>query len=497
MTDAPGAPKRTLILIRTHFVDDRVAEMARRLGASGEYDVMIAADETAGPIDAREFPKLSMTLNSCVRLGLNVAFRKPLWRCGDYVFYHALALNRGYKLFWSIEYDTVLNFADPVDFFRLLDRRAGEDYLTTFLTVAEPTWYWSNAALSRFGLVYSSGFTLVRLNASAIAKLLERRSFEAKQLVEDQLDAAKYWLNDEAFVSSAAPELGLKMADLNKYGDFYTPQTLKRDGVWNPARLPPADGKIYHPVRTGVPFLHATTSYYDLELEEFFTWADAGLPEFGEAATRLLTARLANIPDDPAAVFGPDGALAQVAVHFQDSRVAATLLRALARRRLRLCIEAVQFGRIATKIARTPAFENHALGRLAWQSSVSAHSREHNLWLDAEGGNDGDTNGQGIDTGFQDAPWWAVDLNAVYHVQLVRLFNQELSEHRLHAFIVEASLDFVTWTVVYNHDKGDPEILDPRLIEIAVEPPTSARYVRVRLAHRGVLHLAEIEVIAG
>ena len=45
-------------------------------------------------VDTQGLPKLAMSLNSCVRLGLNVAFEKPLWRCGDYLFYHALELPR-------------------------------------------------------------------------------------------------------------------------------------------------------------------------------------------------------------------------------------------------------------------------------------------------------------------------------------------------------------------------------------------------------------------
>ena len=73
MSDARG-----LILLRTHFVDAGIAELARSYAAGGDYDVMIALDETAGEIDAHGCPKLSMSLNSCVRLGLNVAFEAPL-----------------------------------------------------------------------------------------------------------------------------------------------------------------------------------------------------------------------------------------------------------------------------------------------------------------------------------------------------------------------------------------------------------------------------------
>ncbi len=194
--------------------------------------------------------------------------------------------------------------------------------------------------------------------------------------------------------------------------------------------------------------------------------------------------------------FGPDGALREVLSHLNQADVSDALLHALARRRMRLCLEAVQFGRLNLSIARGSAFDNVALGRTAWQSSVSRRSRSKDPRVDAEGGNDGNANAEyGFHTGFEDAPWWAVDLAAVHPVRRVRLFNRNLAEHRLHTFKVEASLDFVAWTVVYNHDPTDRKILHAKPIEIAVEPPISARYIRVRLARRGVLHLAEVEVL--
>ena len=118
--------ERGLILIRTHFVDDRLAETARRYAASDDYDVMFAVDETLGPVDCRGFTKLSLSLDTCARLGLLVSVDKPLWRCGDYVFYHALELASGYRYVWSIEYDVCVNFADPLEFFRYFDARAQE-----------------------------------------------------------------------------------------------------------------------------------------------------------------------------------------------------------------------------------------------------------------------------------------------------------------------------------------------------------------------------------
>ena len=95
-----------------------------------------------------------------------------MWRCGDYILYHALALGRGYARYWLIEYDMALNFADPLDFFRFFDARAGEDYLAACLKVADKPWHWRARAARRFPVVYSSLFPLVRLAAGALPRLL-------------------------------------------------------------------------------------------------------------------------------------------------------------------------------------------------------------------------------------------------------------------------------------------------------------------------------------
>ena len=65
--------------------------------------------------------------------------------------------------------------------------------------------------------------------------------------------------------------------------------------------------------------------------------------------------------------------------------------RALARRRMRVSLEALQLGRVGVAIAKAPALDNVALGRSAWQSSVSPRSEAGDLRRDAERGNNGDT----------------------------------------------------------------------------------------------------------
>ncbi len=479
-----------LILIRTHFVDDRIAEMARRLAAGGAYDVLLAIDETAGPVETRGLPKLSMTLDSCVRLGLAVAFDKPLWRCGDYAFYHALALGRAYRRYWLIEYDVAVNFADPLDFFRLFDERASEDYLAACLKVADKGWHWRERAARRFPVVYSALFPVVRLSAGAVERLLERRRFEAKNL----RDADAHWPNDESFVASAANDIGLTAADFNAYGEFYSEATFAPHLLRHLSELPEPDNMLYHAVRGGAAYLQARKSYYALDLPLVLACGDPDFPpdEFRAALADLMTERLNKTPDDPAAVFV---ALADAVDLFADPRVAAALLIALARRRMRVSLEAVQLGRLGLTIARTPAFDNVALGRCAWQSSVSPRAAARDPRRDAEGGNDGDTEAEyGFHTAYEERPWWVVDLAAEYSIRQVRVFNRKLAEQRLRGFVVETSLDFVTWRQLFAHAASDRKMLFAAPIEIVVDPPVLARYVRVLLPRLGVLHLAEVEV---
>ena len=484
---------RALILLRTHFVDARVLALARAYAAGGDYDVRIALDETAGEIDSGGFPKLSMTLNSCVRLGLDVAHDKPMWRCGDYLFYHALQLETPYPRIWSIEYDIAINLADPLDFFRRLDAEAGEDYLTTFLQIAEPSWIWRKAAAKRFPVVYSSGFAVVRLKREAAAKLWALRRHEAARPRGGEVFSDDVWINDESFVSSAIPDLGLKMADINAYGEVYSKATLKREGVIHPADLPAFDGKIHHAVRTGSAFLSAAASYYDFDVAAFLNRAEADLPGFLPAATQVIFRALAKIPDDPATLLA---ALGTALAPFEDPRRAEALLRALARRRMRVCLEAIQFGRVAPNIGRGPAFDNIALGRPAWQSSVSPRARHRDLRLDAEGGVDGDRDVEfGFHTAQEDGPWWAVDLGGVHALAGVRLFNRRMHPGRLRGFEIEGSADFLHWESWFVHDEGAPEILRDDPIVLALHPPREARYLRVKLRRKGVLHLVEVEAI--
>ena len=489
--------ERGLILLRTHFVDDRLAETARRYAAGGDYDVMFAVDETLGPVDCREFAKLSLSLDSCARLGLLVSVDKPLWRCGDYVFYHALELASGYRYVWSIEYDVCVNFADPLEFFRYFDARAQEQALCANLQVAPPDWWWRKIAARRFGVVYMAHFPLVRMTPAAIAGFYARRKLETRRVQSLPPPHEDHWPNDESFIASCAHEIGAPIADFNAYGGFYASDTFAHELLLHTRDVPPPDNRIYHAVRSGASYLSGCRSYYKSDLQRLLDLGDDGFPrdELVDVLTEQLALRLGKLADDPLGLFGQDGALAAFAPHFARATVASALMRALGRARMRVTLEAIQNRRLGGDIAPTPEHDNVALGRSAWQSSISARSRGRDLRLDAEGGNDGDRSVEyGFHTRSENGPWWAVDLATHYSVRLIRIFNRKLVEQKLRGFIVEVSTDFLTWRPVYVHLPRDRELLYADPIEIAPAAPVEARYVRIRLPRVGVLHLVEVEV---
>ena len=114
---------------------------------------------------------------------------------------------------------------------------------------------------------------------------------------------------------------------------------------------------------------------------------------------------------------------------------------------------------------------------------------------DAAGGCDAIKNGGfGFHTNENDKPWWQVDLQEVFELDRVMVYNRcEVSERaaRLHVMLSD---DGKAWRTVYKHDgtvfrgHSDNKPLS------AVVRGQKARYVRIQLPERTWLHLDEVEV---
>lgn len=133
---------------------------------------------------------------------------------------------------------------------------------------------------------------------------------------------------------------------------------------------------------------------------------------------------------------------------------------------------------------------NLALFRTASTSSTCSQTHP------AEIGNDGNLEGsKWFCTLEEDAPWWQVDLGAIMLVGSVRLYNRtDCCRDAPPALNILVSQNGKGWTLVHSHSKrqfGAPPLGEALSIDLGRH---SARFVRVQLASKGYLHLAEVQV---
>jgi hypothetical protein len=150
----------------------------------------------------------------------------------------------------------------------------------------------------------------------------------------------------------------------------------------------------------------------------------------------------------------------------------------------------------AVKKIRDPvAMPNLARGRPASQSSVSDWSRARIPSLDAAGGNNGNIDGNyGFHTAKEKNPWWQVDLEAIYQIDRINLYNRHDCADRLRHFKVLTSIDGMDWECAH-HKTSDAvwgESIEP--YEISIPDVRPARFVRIVLDGTEFLHFCECEI---
>ncbi len=136
-----------------------------------------------------------------------------------------------------------------------------------------------------------------------------------------------------------------------------------------------------------------------------------------------------------------------------------------------------------------------SVGKPAAQSSLCEWS-----YFDVADGPTGCLNGAptgrpGFHTDIEDAPWWQVDLEAVYALNEVRVFNRmDAARDRSRTLRVSLSEDGDMWRLV--HDQGGYTFggADGRPLRVMLAGER-ARYVRLHLAERTYLHLDKVFVL--
>ncbi|SUW97572.1 sugar transferase [Campylobacter jejuni subsp. doylei] len=136
--------------------------------------------------------------------------------------------------------------------------------------------------------------------------------------------------------------------------------------------------------------------------------------------------------------------------------------------------------------------ENISLNKKAIQSSISAWS----LYDDASRACRDDLHipDFAFHTALENNPWWMIDLEEIYPIECVRIYNRKLykDNNYLRLLKIEFSKDKETWILA---DKSLFEFIDDKdILDINIGQCLDARFVRISLENYGYLHLSKIEI---
>lgn len=153
-------------------------------------------------------------------------------------------------------------------------------------------------------------------------------------------------------------------------------------------------------------------------------------------------------------------------------------------------------------INKRPKSQNIALGKLADQSSHSEWSKGSSTLEDASLVVSGTfSNTYNCHTQLEEHPWWRVDLESIHGIKKIILFNRidkDSFREKIQGFILDISTDMNEWTTLY-HDENNLAFggTDGKPFVWQSENTIYARFVRIRLPRKGLIHLNAVEVYEG
>ena len=495
LTPGTPSPAPILIAIRTHYIDAELLELARSLAAGDRYEVVFAVDERAGLWDTAEFAKLSLTVDAVTRLGLYIQDGSFLWKFGDYIFYLLRQMRPDAPYAWLLENDVLINFADRRAPFQMLDAASDHDLLATHVEKAPPGWFWRPTVEDLYPDVYRCFFPFIRMSARAADHLFQVRRQASQVYGKTERFQFNSIPNDEAFVASDLVAAGFLVADINQVAVLYNRNSFDFSTLFNRRVLSTHDNLLYHSALSGSAYvaklIRLANSSCSSMLDAVASDAGVGFDAIHGVFFARLGKELLPFADDPARLFAASSiisrTLAQVASPAVLDRIADSLAQGLKPR----CLAAFKRRHRAHFGDRPGPFPNIALGRPARQSSTCAWSRHGDVDRDASGANDGRLDvAFGCHTDEEDGPWWRVDLEVPSLVYRVRIQNRRELEIRLGGFRIESSMDGETWQVVHAAPVGRvPELS----VTIELSEPALARYLRLIVPGRTILHIVEFE----
>jgi hypothetical protein len=449
------------VLFKIYFLDLFVIRQLERLKAVvGSGDLYVVADETKGAIDPIPHDRVvRVTEADLIRRGFVQADPRlsMFWHSADYSLYPMIEDLPPYDYYVTVEYDAVIN--EKLD--ELVARIAAQKIEFAGLRTTQPVseWEWTKTV----DTLYDPAVLRPYLNAIAfysqrgVRLLRERRLELSRQFRDGQI--TQFPLS-EAFIATELEFHGYRVGNLADFGDF------TRYTWWPPTVEAELDElkhcTFIHPVLEGERCADALLRWDRLKFLFMPGW--------------VVPQRLARLkPRDYIPKLLP--------ILMNAGREAPTALTPI--------------------VLPAPLFEraepspNIALGKPATQSSTSAESRNIALRADAGGAVNGMVTGTfGFHTGYDDPPWWMVDLEGAYRVKEMWIFNRLDVPSNLQHIRVFISTNGRDWVMLVDH-RSDGSFGgawgEPLTIAIG-EDAQPTRFVRIELGSPGVLHLDQVKI---
>lgn len=450
--------KKILIAFRTHYWNDTVSSLAKKLfGSVAEADFCVVADETRTTISCAPFEKVSHT-SDMAHLGL------PHWPesynnlhyNGDYVFYELRKQKPDYDFYFLIENDCTVN----IDFDALFARITHEklDVVAQIDEVNSPQHAEHHAPAKKWfsdtGRVF---FPFVGLSGSLVDDLYSQRLSLKDKITEQNL-----WPYCELYVASLSLSNKkyniLNTKDVYDLKDFtfmghkyYTdPKVLRKNSICHPVTGKEFVEKnllVNDPIKVFYPHSDLFTGISTLASENDFS--------FFEHLKHKITEKR-----DP-----------EMLSRFLD----------------------LAFDKGWTK--HIPAM-NKAFGKSAVQSSICPSSSFQDVVLDAQTVTDGIiTEATKSHTAFEENPWLEVDLNENTEVRLLLIYVRPLIYDVFKDFRVTFFTDSGEENIVYQKSDGIvPDTANLKPLVLRFPRGLFAQRVRITLLQTEALFLNQVEV---
>lgn len=447
------------VLFKIHFVDSFVIRQLERLKARvGNGDLYVIVDETRGPVGPIPHDRVIRSSNGdMIRRGFVAADpHSAMFRhCADYSLYPLIEDHPPYDHYVSVEYDAVIN----ADLDTIIAKAAAQSVDFIGYRIDEP--------VSRLGwtgmveAVYDLSDLRPYLNAisfysrRAVAYLRERR-LEMSRLCRDGKIAQPP--RSEAFIGTELALGGHRLGHLPDFGD------TSRFTWWPPS------AEVELPELTHRTFIHPVL-------------------DGKRCAESLIRFSLSEI-------FAPGNERAQRLAKLKPSECIPSIFPALVNQHRN---EPIPF---SMDQIPAPLFEqpdpspNIARGKPATQSSTSLASRRPSVGEDAAGAVNGLVTGTyGFHTGFDDPPWWMVDVEGLYRLSAIWIFNRLDAPTNLQHLKLFTSVDSRDWTLSLDHrSRGAIGGAWGTPLMIGFDGRTLARFIRIELGGQGFLHLDQVKV---